>query len=453
MAPFIFDDGASEALDTTYNKPQVDTTARRLTNRVLEAEGIRSAPARTAGPSPDDTDPQLDTVDDLAFGFELKCLLPLLVKGNTDPEPDDKRRAIITQSQDDEEQRREQAYECLVDTIRDAGQNATTITALNKLGHEERQCWESSWIVKKANSAVPLEDEKALEGYVWVSIEVNSPKLRARDPETCRRVSAVLTALNSAHRLRANYSCEVHVHLGRMDGHPFSLSTLKRLATLLWLAEPILRSIRDPKSPNYNSVYTWGSELLAYSRLAKKLRTPVPAADAENDAPIQDEQLEKLLQDRKTAASVEDSRALHEIWRTSSHLDLGRLLSGDERRYRRLGFNFSAFGLEDERAKNNPRTLEFRIMEGMVQTDPILGWLFICSAIAEAAVLKSDDRLARAVERMLRERSSRIDRVQLAKSGEAPGVRLGRAFRDLMEDLEVPRAYYHGLGEKIVSEN
>ena len=61
------------------------------------------------------------------------------------------------------------------------------------------------------------------------------------------------------------------MHVGRIDGRPFSLLTLKRLATLLWLAESQLRSIRDPFSPNYNNIYTWGAEQRRYSRLAKAL--------------------------------------------------------------------------------------------------------------------------------------------------------------------------------------
>ncbi len=54
----------------------------------------------------------------------------------------------------------------------------------------------------------------------------------------------------------------------------FSLLTLKRLATLLWLAEPTLRSIRNPNSENFNNQYTWGAEVRRYSRLATSIGVP-----------------------------------------------------------------------------------------------------------------------------------------------------------------------------------
>jgi hypothetical protein len=286
-----------------------------------------------------------------------------------------------------------------------------------------------------------------------------------------------------------------------MDGRPFALSTLKRIGILLWLAEPTLRSIRDPKSPNFHNVYTWGFEMRRYSRLASEILTtqtqqpPPPPPPAPAPAPASasafasaserrdyksppvvddDEQVAGILRDHKTSTATQELRAIQEIWQSPSYLDLGRLLSGPTKQYRRLGFNFSAFGKEDERAKRSPRTVEFRIMDGTVRSDLILGWLQICSTVTEAAVQRTDGRFAKAVDRFLRRlggggepqyfqssSSSRkggpgmavmVER-DSARQQETLGVRLGREFRELMQDLAVPRGVYFSFEEKVRQEH
>ncbi|RYO94323.1 hypothetical protein DL766_000600 [Monosporascus sp. MC13-8B] len=53
------------------------------------------------------------------------------------------------------------------------------------------------------------------------------------------------------------------------------------------------------------------------------------------------------------------ARALKTIWRATSKAQLGQLLSGSTKEYRRLGFNFSTCGGEDDRARRSPKTVEF----------------------------------------------------------------------------------------------
>ncbi|KXX78576.1 hypothetical protein MMYC01_204498 [Madurella mycetomatis] len=400
----------------------------------------------------------VDLAEDMSAALEWKVLLPLLSVGVADPQPCDRRPVVEALCQNDEHACLVQAHDGIAETIRVTGEKAVTMHAILKEDLEEKRFWESSWIVKKANSAEPLDGEKSLNGYIWVPVEICSPKMRLRDAGTRLRMQKVLTALSSSHRLAANCSCEVHIHLGHMDGRSWSLGTLKRLATLLWVAEPVLRAIRDPNSPNFNHVYTWGFEMRKHSRLAELVGNPMTHSSSRYAVPvpkacsgISDYQVASTLQARN-AVPVKEVKAITEIWKTTSHLELGRLLSGREKKYRRLGFNFSAFGEEDERARRNPRTVEFRIMEGSVEIDLILGWLAICGTIAEAAVVKTDTRFAAALSLLLHQ-ADQAQHKTARNFVETLGARRGREFRELMRALGLSRSNYCGFEEKIIREN
>lgn len=403
----------------------------------------------------------VDRPEDIAVAVELKFLLPFRIKDGPDPDPEDPRpvQVIDASTADDDRALQEYAYRLVADTIQGAGSKATTIHAISTGGYAESNFWESHWIVKKANSAEPgPEETKKRSGdaqYKWVPVEISSPKMASQDTQTRGHIQRVLKALTTRHRLAANYTCEVHVHLGRLDGEPFELPGLKRLASLLWVAEPTLRSIRDPESPNYKNIYTWGSELRDFSRLARSLTE----TSEENDPYRQIE--DRWVRDAlgvipSPRGQNKDCEALREICLAGSYQDLGLLLSGSTKQYRRLGFNFSAFGLEDDRAKRSPRTVEFRMMEGTVDTDLILNWVAICSRIAEVAVVPYNDRFLAALQYVLPLRATERQAADCecgSRQTEVPlGQRLGREFRGLMQQLDIPRAMYTGFEEKMVRE-
>ncbi|KAK0730131.1 hypothetical protein B0H67DRAFT_474094 [Lasiosphaeris hirsuta] len=411
-------------------------------------------------PCPD----EIDRPDDLAVAVEMKFLLPLLCPASADPDPNHK---APIQSVDTSQPYQTQAYELIAETIRTTGQNAITINAISDRNLAERDFWATHWIVKRANSAEPGPDEEAGAkqlAYVWVPVEISSPKRRAPrisssslgglgddNTKTQQQLNDVLAALCERHRLEANYTCEVHIHVGRMDGRRLALSTLKNLAMLLWLAEPRLRSIRDPRSPNINNKYTWGSEMRKYSRLAQ-LADKADNFAKDDSGPLADAFRQKM--------STRDHMALGEIWAAESHLRLGLLLSGESKQFRRLGFNFSAFGEEDERARRSPPTVEFRMMEGTVESRLITSWLLICGNIVQVATLgPSDPRFILAMSRLLvAERPGGLPLghgAYFGSGGEAEtlGVIRGREFRELMQDLGVPRSVYAGFEEKVTRDH
>lgn len=402
----------------------------------------------------------VDRGKDISVALEWKLLVPLLARGADDPQPEEERPVAEALYHDDAEACLAQAHDGVAETIREAGERAVTLRAIVKDGLQERNFWESSWIVKKANSAETLSEEKLLKGYIWVPVEICSPKMRLSDAQTQDRLHKVLNALSSRHRLTANCSCEVHVHLGQMDGQPWSLATLKRLGTLLWAAEPVLRAIRDPNSPNFNHVYTWGFEMRKHSRLAKHVEewitqfpSPSPLPTPNKASRIFDSQVAAILWD-PAAVGARDVEAIVNIWKTTTHLELGRLLSGSEKKYRRLGFNFSAFGEEDERARRNPRTFEFRIMEGSVCIDLVLSWLAICGTIAEVAAATDDPRFSAALRLLLPPQAdgARHNKPSRDTGDTRPGARRALEFRELMQALGISSAVYRGFEDKIMRE-
>lgn len=369
----------------------------------------------------------------IAFGLELKCLVPLLSLDTADPEPfytwditkhDGKIdripvRPSVTPREivNDVNEIHQYARRLVAQAISTVpGCRATTIEEIAQMNHQERDYWKTHWIVKKANSAFPTQEKKEkLRGYTWVPIEISSPKLHSDDEHgTYGSVESVMAALNSRLRLVTNYSCDIHVHVGRMDDAPFPLPTLKRLGMLLWMAEPILRTVRDPASENYTNIHTWGAEMRKYSRLAQ-LAYSASITGSNPSSTSAKKQADALVRELLDITSNQtnirtknliDLEALRLIATSRDYEQLGRLLSGETAQYRRLGFNFSAFGKEDKRAHTNPRTVEFRIMESTTEIDVVLAWLRICKAVTSVAVdntLLARARFTSLMLRLLRE--------------------------------------------------
>ena len=398
--PFLTLRGLPLAPKTVVQEPHVDKLRVGESHIDVDVADRRQEPhvglslsshTRTpsAGDAPLRDDP--DTPEALSAAIELKFLVPVLKPGAVDNGfPDDHRPIImaVEAQKDGFQDAVLQVHGSVAWTIsQHAGttvrQRSVTLHDIKAAQHLERDYWDSHWIVKKANSALPTADEDNKgSNYIWIPVEVCSPKQKWNDEDglgtALQTVTAVLRALTQHHRVSVNYTCDVHVHVGRTDGTHLSLDTLKRLATMLWFSEDTIRSVRDPNSPNYQNVFTWGAELTRHSRLAR-LVEPMFAHD-------QFTRRHHTLSDAKFLKALrQQTPAIHAIWSADSHLKLGRLLSGSTAQYRRLGFNFSCLGEEDARAKNGPKTVEFRVLEGTLDEDVISAWFAICWKLVEVA--------------------------------------------------------------------
>lgn len=432
--------------------------------------------------------PGPDMVDDLCLGMELKFLLLGLPR----PEAGAVSRERLPDKQAaNHDIYQKQAYSTLARVIERgtgldktaAGVSASLVqpraiskSDISEAGLSERDYWPSHWIVKKANSVEhvkedPRPDRRRTYG-VAVPVELNSPKLAWKDLYAPFLVSKVLSRVKALPTY-VNYTCDVHVHVGRCDGVAFTLPTLKKLATIFWLAEPVLRSVRNPHSPNFSNAYTWGFEQRRYSRLAlalDKKSSPTDSVTIGEEMLMrvragsgmrheEDEDWRKYMGGTGNAAFRNE--ALRAIWQTASAQELGLLLSGSQREHRRLGFNFSAFGGEDERSRTNPRTVEFRILEGTLQEELVQGWLQICGKLVELGMKGRQTKFRDVVQYLVEQQPAYDD---LRKRNDPGQLRaqelLERArrpnrdvlFSEFMENIGVDAAAYGPFREKIQQE-
>lgn len=396
-----------------------------------------------------------DTTRDMSFAVELKFLVRYRREDLTDPAirsfvphlPAELRNSM-TQS---ESRMWRDCWEAVAQTL-DSIPNVDALTGhqIQEKGLGSTDYWNSHWIVYKSNSAMPLyvtfrNDDPYLplldtshpdhDKYVWVPVEVCSPVLRwitserdgaSEEDGVLHILKNVLETINGGKigAVFVNHSTETHVHVGRADGRLLSLATFKRLATLAWLSEPILRGVKNPASPNFEQVYTWSSPLRRHSRLAmalsakeKETRTAYhkgkggtvdnelfrmgdlqdfngfvagvnQAWTAKKATTIQSSRPENINEIFPELLESSDRQALEMIWRAPSHHDLGKMLSGAERQYRRLGFNFHSLEQDEEKTGlvAGPRTVEFRFLEGFIGTQVVHAWVRLCGELVALAV-------------------------------------------------------------------
>lgn len=271
----------------------------------------------------------------------------------------------------------------------------------------------------KANSAAPLylrysQDDpdrpvldKTAPGYdkdAWTPVEICSPILPwAQKQDVMSTLRRIVATINSHFDVVSNATTETHVHVGRADGRFYSLKTMKKLATLLWLSEPVLRAVKDPRSPNFDHHYTWSYSWREQSRIAQALRGGrLPEGQTVHDLasgrPCDFDSFVSMLKDARLAgggggggdALLDGHRqALRAIWRAADHKELGYMLRGPERKYRRLGFNFHA--LEMDESEPAPRTVEFRFLEGFIDKEVVPAWVRLCGELVDLVTDRPED--------------------------------------------------------------
>lgn len=372
-------------------------------------------------------------VEDITFAVEIKSIVPLsLHKTNFSNEemrpfvPHRPKESLDSMT-DAEKQIQKDTYEAIANALGSVSAiKATTYHQILEDRLERSDYWKTHWIVYKANSAVPEyvsyedgDDERPLidvtapeyDSFVWVPVEVCSPKLWwTGKKEAIANIGSVCRRLQHGFNAVANHSTEVHVHVGRHDGLFYSLKGMKKLATVLWVAEPILRGVKDPKSRNFDHTFTWSFPWRAHSRIALALQGRLPdgqtiddlatgpedefdtfLARANNARPAGSAGSESVSEEDKLRFVNEHRQALRAIWRASTHAELGRMLCGTAKKHQRLGFNFNALAGDDARARASPRTVEFRFLEGCLDEGVVTGWVRVCVALANLATDQAED--------------------------------------------------------------
>lgn len=377
-----------------------------------------------------------DRAEDITFAVEIKSIVPQKLSKTSflnqeiRPFVPHRPKESLESMTESEKKVRRRTYEAIATALHSLpGIKATTYHQILQDRLERSDYWKTHWIVYSANSAVPPfvsyeegDDERPLidvtapdfNKYVWTPVELCSPKLwwTGRE-EAVAGIRSVCRVLQHSFGSVANHSTEVHVHVGRFDGLFFSLKSMKKLATVLWLSEPILRGIKDPRSRNFDNTFTWGFPWREHSRIALALQGRLPGGQRIDDLSTgPEDEFDTFLARANNARLTTTTgganggggggddtlrfagahrQALRAIWRASTHAELGRMLCGTGRKYRRLGFNFHALGGEDARARASPRTVEFRFLEGCIDEGVVAGWVHVCVALAKLATDQIED--------------------------------------------------------------
>ncbi|CAN8098024.1 unnamed protein product [Discula destructiva] len=362
-----------------------------------------------------------DKAEDVTFAVELKFLLRQDLKEITSMygsvrnfvphRPKDVRHSM-TKSETRVWQDNWEAVAKAIDAI--PGVNATS---QHQSQAQRTEFWKTHWMVYKSNSSCPSymtyyqdnpdlpifdADAPDYRKYIWTPVEVCSPILSwPQKTKALGSLTAILEKLNKEFDVVANASTEVHVHIGRADGKFYSLKTMKKLATLFWLSEPLLRALKDPESPNYDHHYTWSFAMRENSRVGLAIDRELPNGQTVDDLytgrPHEfDAFLGKLMDARASwshegyACLKQHRQALRAIWRAVDHNELSHMLRGPERKLRRLGFNLHAIEM-DVLGEATPRTIEFRFLEGFIDSNVVPGWVRLCGELIDVVVDQDDE--------------------------------------------------------------
>lgn len=98
------------------------------------------------------------------------------------------------------------------------------------------------WKVKPDNT---LRAPKEYPEFYWCPVEVTSP-VATPSEEAFGAISKAVDLLTSEYRMRLNPSCGFHVHVGQ-GGDLLPLRGLRRVAGILWAADPLLASLHPPE--------------------------------------------------------------------------------------------------------------------------------------------------------------------------------------------------------------
>ncbi|RYP03764.1 hypothetical protein DL764_004939 [Monosporascus ibericus] len=105
---------------------------------------------------------------------------------------------------------------------------------------EYRLALYDGWEVKIDSSIKPPNQSE----YHWCPVEITSPAEVASE-ESFSAITYVVNLLASKYRINVNPSCGLHVHVGQ--GADFlELGALRRVAGLLWAADPLLGCLHPP---------------------------------------------------------------------------------------------------------------------------------------------------------------------------------------------------------------
>ncbi|KAI1141683.1 putative amidoligase enzyme-domain-containing protein [Hypoxylon sp. FL0543] len=293
-----------------------------------------------------------DSSGPLTFGIELEFLFPVLRKDCNDPHPSDNRQVHRFIGYDEISLQFVAILERACDIrFRLAKDDVFREPHGNVVLYDK-------WRLTNDNSV--RFRKRSPEEYIWNGREITSVIMRADDPAVyVKRITDVCHAIRQA-RVHLNQSTSVHVHVGRGE-ESFSLLTMKKASTLIWLVDEMLMQLHHP----CRRESTHCRPLSNFSALGAL----TPREVIEGGNLLSESQAEQMQQFVPT--TFPSKKTLQASKRIGELVDL--MCNLQEPRLYRGSVGFTRF-LPAGKTGGNTHTFEFRQMAGCLDPAPIIHW-------------------------------------------------------------------------------
>ncbi|KAK2016769.1 hypothetical protein LZ32DRAFT_615022 [Colletotrichum eremochloae] len=220
-----------------------------------------------------------------------------------------------------------------------------------------------------------------------VGVEVSSPILRAC-PADFDKIFDVLKVLRGGVRPMLDSSCGFHVHVGDIRG--FSLRSLKKIATLVWVAELVLYGCVHPsRESNIMTVPLGKGSTLACTEDLPEYTTTFDlqnpdTKEARMEAMRLSQEIEMHVPMDITPQRLRDE--ILQIWSVTSEYGLVRLLQPDQDCKGGVSFLSIRSDIEKQSGAEKPSyrgTVKFRLLEGTLDPELIKQWTKLVLSIVE----------------------------------------------------------------------
>ncbi|KAK8069058.1 hypothetical protein PG994_005674 [Apiospora phragmitis] len=302
-----------------------------------------------------------DRQGDLTFGVEIEFLTPVIEGSNEDPHPADPRQVFRVSKCDSNNYFWIHDLSCFI--LKDL-QKIPDLTVEGEgedeyvAPHDNVQVYDHWRLIRDSSvqiSTKPGSPGSRFPAYHWDGKEVTSEVLSSTDPDNVRKITEVCRAIRS-HRVHLNENTSVHIHVGCGDDG-FTLTTVKKVITLLWFADAKLFDLHHPS--RLGNLYC--RPISEYSRLTEVDHTGILGT-------VDPEGLDQMAQHFPEIMETMDEGAYR-----SKYIQLKQMWGSDE--------TFHAPG----RTGGNTNTFEFRHMAGSLDPEHILHWAHVCIGIVDFA--------------------------------------------------------------------
>ncbi|KAI1410495.1 putative amidoligase enzyme-domain-containing protein [Hypoxylon sp. FL1857] len=320
-----------------------------------------------------------DSSGPLTFGIELEFLLPLLKKGASDPNPDEKRPPHIFVGYENIDRQ-------ILDTLEGACDIPFRLSShdIFREPHDNVVLYDK-WRLTNDNSV--RFRKVRLEEYLWIGKEITSEVMRADEPAVyVKRITDVCHAILQA-RVHLNETTSVHVHVGRGE-ESFSLLTMKKFASLIFLVDEMLMKLHHPCRKD-----SFHCGPFSQTSVLGTLGAPELMEGSRQFNEAQKQQIHQFVP--KTSPSVkalQASGSIEELINLMCNVRQPEIYRGS--------VGFTRF-LPAGKTGGNTHTFEFRQMAGCLDPGPIIHWVRVCLALVDFARLSDAKTFKDLLEKIL----------------------------------------------------